>query len=158
MFTLKQEMSTQLAGLLVCALQCLKGGQTFQYSSLLIVNLIIDSFTRFEISLLPFNWSRVFSTDSDHHNHHYRSNNLREAKNGSGDGANAGNGGVSSERSEKHSTAATIGKLIRNLRINESFNFKPNFATTSTGTTGRDGKVAERCNSESPAKTEAKKV
>lgn len=114
---LKQEMSTQLCGLLVCALQCLKGGQTFQYSSLLIVNLIIDSFIRFEASTIPINWSKVFDFDSDA---------------GKCDQAESGNRTVTAEKGEKHSSAisaaANIGKHFRNLRINESFNFKQNFA------------------------------
>lgn len=114
---LKQEMSTQLCGLLACALQCLKGGQTFQYSSLLIVNLIIDSFIRFEASTIPINWSKVFDFDSDA---------------GKCEQAESGNRTVTAEKGEKHSSAisaaANIGKHFRNLRINESFNFKQNFA------------------------------
>lgn len=115
---LKQEMSTQLCGLLVCALQCLKGGQTFQYSSLLIVNLIIDSFIRFEASTIPINWSKVFDFD------------LEAGK--TGDLQSAAKS-VGAEKGEKHSSAisaaANIGKHFRNLRINESFNFKQNFAS-----------------------------
>lgn len=115
---LKQEMSTQLCGLLVCALQCLKGGQTFQYSSLLIVNLIIDSFIRFEASTIPINWSKVFDFD------------LESSKTGDLEGAAKS---VAAEKGEKHtsaiSAAANIGKHFRNLRINESFNFKQNFAS-----------------------------
>ena len=121
---LKQEMSTQLCGLLVCALQCLKGGQTFQYSSLLIVNLIIDSFIRFESSTAPLNLSKVFDFDSD--------------QNGKIDSAESAKP-LAADKNEKHSAisaAANIGKHFRNLRINESFTFKQNI-------TNKDDKIKQ---------------
>ena len=114
---LKQEMSIQLCGLLICVLQCLKGGQTFQYTSLLLVNLIIDFFVRCETSLLPLDSNKLFSTSS----------------NICGDKQNVNNSKpMHGDKNEKYSSAinaaANIGKHIRILRLNESFNFKQNFS------------------------------
>lgn len=137
---LKQDMSTQLCGLLVCALQCLKGGQTFQYSSLLIVNLIIDSFIRFEASTIPINWRKVFDFD-------FTQLGLDATDNAAENASKS----MLNEKGEKHlssaiSAAAHIGKHFRNLRINESFNFKQNFTNKEEKVrelkqTGTEGKV-----------------
>lgn len=115
-------MSKQLCGLLVCALQCLKGGQTFQYSSLLIVNFIIDSFTRFELCNIPFDMNNWIDSSGSHRNSTIA--NLDQV----GYRSNLSEKGEKSASHSAISAAANIGKHFRNLRINDSFNFKQNFS------------------------------
>ena len=108
--SLKQELTTQLCGLLLCVFQCLDGGQTFQYSSMLIVNRIIDSFICFESCFVPLNINKT--SDFDFYD------------------ARTAHRLLINEKAEKASSsaaitaAANIGKHFRNLRINDSFNFK----------------------------------
>jgi Zn-dependent metalloprotease len=49
----KQKLSLQLCGLLRSSVQCLKGGQSLQYTSLLLINKIIDTLIIYDISQFP---------------------------------------------------------------------------------------------------------
>lgn len=62
---LTQEMTEQLSGLLVCVLHCLKGGQTFQYTSLSIINRIVDSVVLAEASAMPLRLKQVFNNNPE---------------------------------------------------------------------------------------------
>ena len=49
----KQRLTVQLCGLLRSGIECLKGGQSLQYTSLLLINKIIDTIIVYEVSGYP---------------------------------------------------------------------------------------------------------
>ena len=49
----KEKLSVQLCGLLRSGVHCLKGGQSLQYTSLLLINKIIDTLIIYDISRFP---------------------------------------------------------------------------------------------------------
>ena len=58
----KEKLSVQLCGLLRSVVQCLKGGQSLQYTSLLLINKIIDTLIIYDVSRFPIelNETQVF--------------------------------------------------------------------------------------------------
>ena len=63
----KEKLSVQLCGLLRSGIHCLKGGQSLQYTSLLLINKIIDTLIIYDISRFPIelNETQVFVKAKD---------------------------------------------------------------------------------------------
>ena len=111
----------KLTGLLSCLIRCLKGGQTFQYTSLVIVNLIIDTVIRHDLVEVKLPVSQL-SFDP------HLSSDSKSTGNSNKTGQNAfsSSTGKNDNKDKTSSAAANLSKHFRN-RINESFNFKQNF-------------------------------
>lgn len=107
---LKQQLASQLCDLIDCAFHCLKSGQTFQYTSLLIINKIIDAFVRYETFDSQLDFEQIYE-----HNVQSREKESKKSTSIFSHEEPMGN-------DNKHTSAALqFSKHIKHLRLHESF-------------------------------------
>lgn len=113
---LKQQLASQLCSLIDCAFHCLKSGQTFQYTSLLIINKIIDAFVRYETFASPLDFDYIYEENIE--------NKKKDVEKESGKSSLIFSHEEPAGSDNKHTTAAIqFSKHIKHLRLHEPFHF-----------------------------------
>ncbi|OTF76729.1 ankyrin repeat domain containing protein [Euroglyphus maynei] len=113
---LKQQLASQLCSLIDCAFHCLKSGQTFQYTSLLIINKIIDAFVRYEtFDSIELDYEQIYEQNVQ--------NSEKELKK-SISIVKHDDEPVENDNDKHTSAAIQFSKHFKHLRLHESFRMK----------------------------------
>lgn len=128
---LKKQLAIQLCRLLSCALHFLKGGQTFQYISLLVINQIIDSFIRYETYDMLIDLDQI---DLDKSPNYFRINNIHKHNNTANNNNNNSSNNNGHYNNDMDETISNNFSLTESILTGNDKQYSSMNSSTTTGT------------------------